>query len=567
MNLHLIQDRENVYFCNMLNRVFIQNFALIDVLEINFHHGMQVITGETGAGKSIILGALRLILGERADSKNISQADKKSVIEVEFSLSSDFVSIFEELDIDFIKDTIIRREILPTGKSRAFVNDTPITLENLKKITEKLIDIHSQFETEKLFTEEYQFSILDGIASNNEKLIEYQKIFQLYQEEKKTLQKLEKSLQEGNQENDYKKFLWQELEQLNLESIDWENLQAQLSVQENAELITEQLGWILERLDADEIGVIDGLHHIKNKLQKINEISPIYSELSDRIESCFIELKDCQQALQDETERVDIDANLKIELQSKYNAIQALLLKHNTQDIQELIKIKNALYTEQNDIENLEQKIIDTKNKIKEHEKSLSEKAIILSQKRQKAATIFKEKIESLLCQMGLEKAKIMAQLTPTTHYNRLGNEEVNILFQANTGFPMKPIQNAVSGGERSRVMLAVKKVMAEYNELPTLILDEIDTGVSGKVAEEIGKVMREMSQNMQLIVISHLAQVAAKGNDNYKVIKYEKDGITRSNIIALSEEEKLQEIAQLLSGSSITPAALEQAKSLIGTV
>lgn len=567
MNLHLIQDRENVYFCNMLNRVFIQNFTLIDVLEINFHHGMQVITGETGAGKSIILGALRLILGERADSKNISQADKKSVIEVEFSLSSDFVSIFEELDIDFIKDTIIRREILPTGKSRAFVNDTPITLENLKKITEKLIDIHSQFETEKLFTEEYQFSILDGIASNNEKLIEYQKIFQLYQEEKKTLQKLEKSLQEGNQENDYKKFLWQELEQLNLESIDWENLQAQLSVQENAELITEQLGWILERLDADEIGVIDGLHHIKNKLQKINEISPIYSELSDRIESCFIELKDCQQALQDETERVDIDANLKIELQSKYNAIQALLLKHNTQDIQELIKIKNALYTEQNDIENLEQKIIDTKNKIKEHEKSLSEKAIILSQKRQKAATIFKEKIESLLCQMGLEKAKIMAQLTPTTHYNRLGNEEVNILFQANTGFPMKPIQNAVSGGERSRVMLAVKKVMAEYNELPTLILDEIDTGVSGKVAEEIGKVMREMSQNMQLIVISHLAQVAAKGNDNYKVIKYEKDGITRSNIIALSEEEKLQEIAQLLSGSSITPAALEQAKSLIGTV
>lgn len=548
----------------MLNRIFIQNFALIEHLDIDLHSGLQVITGETGAGKSIILGALRLILGERADVKSVVKEDKKSIVEVQFSVSPSMKSLFEALDLDFEEETIIRRELLPNGKSRAFINDVPTTLEQLRKVSEKLIDIHSQFETAKIFTEEFQFNIIDGIAKNEIEINDYQDEYRSYLKLKSRLKELQEQLHKGNQERDYKNFLLTELQDAQLDDVHWETLQSTLSTQENAEFIAENLSYALGRLEAEEMGVLDGLSAILHRLQKLAEFSPQYAELVQRLDSSFLEIKDITNELQSETEKVEINPILIQELQKKVNLIQGLLVKHNTESVEQLIEIRNQMQSEQSGFENIEEEIAETQKDILIKEGLLNEKSLIISDKRKSAADVFKAKMEQLLQQLGLEKAKILAELTPSSDFHLLGKEHIKILFQANSGFEMKPIQQAISGGERSRVMLAVKKIMAENNQLPTLILDEIDTGVSGKVAEEIGMVMKDMAKDMQLIVISHLAQVAAKGTHHYKVQKFDIEGVTQSTIKPLSEEERLIEIAQLLSGSTITDAAVEQAKALM---
>ncbi|VDH03573.1 DNA repair protein RecN [Bergeyella zoohelcum] len=548
----------------MLNRIFIQNFALIEHLDIDLHSGLQVITGETGAGKSIILGALRLILGERADVKSVVKEDKKSIVEVQFSVSPSMKSLFEALDLDFEEETIIRRELLPNGKSRAFINDVPTTLEQLRKVSEKLIDIHSQFETAKIFTEEFQFNIIDGIAKNAIEIDDYQDEYRSYLKLKSKLKELQEQLHKGNQERDYKNFLLTELQDAQLDDVHWETLRSTLSTQENAEFIAENLSYALGRLEAEEMGVLDGLSAILHRLQKLGEFSPQYAELVQRLDSSFLEIKDITNELQSETEKVEINPILIQELQKKVNLIQGLLVKHNTESVEQLIEIRNQMQSEQSGFENIEEEITETQKDILIKEGLLNEKSLIISDKRKSAADVFKAKMEQLLQQLGLEKAKILAELTPSSDFHLLGKEHIKILFQANSGFEMKPIQQAISGGERSRVMLAVKKIMAENNQLPTLILDEIDTGVSGKVAEEIGMVMKDMAKDMQLIVISHLAQVAAKGTHHYKVQKFDVEGVTQSTIKPLSEEERLIEIAQLLSGSTITDAAVEQAKALM---
>lgn len=548
----------------MLNRIFIQNFALIEHLDIDLHSGLQVITGETGAGKSIILGALRLILGERADVKSVVKEDKKSIVEVQFSVSPSMKSLFEALDLDFEEETIIRRELLPNGKSRAFINDVPTTLEQLRKVSEKLIDIHSQFETAKIFTEEFQFNIIDGIAKNAIEIDDYQDEYRSYLKLKSRLKELQEQLHKGNQERDYKNFLLTELQDAQLDDVHWETLQSTLSTQENAEFIAENLSYALGRLEAEEMGVLHGLSAILHRLQKLAEFSPQYAELVQRLDSSFLEIKDITNELQSETEKVEINPILIQELQKKVNLIQGLLVKHNTESVEQLIEIRNQMQSEQSGFENIEEEIAETQKDILIKEGLLNEKSLIISDKRKSAADVFKAKMEQLLQQLGLEKAKILAELTPSSDFHLLGKEHIKILFQANSGFEMKPIQQAISGGERSRVMLAVKKIMAENNQLPTLILDEIDTGVSGKVAEEIGMVMKDMAKDMQLIVISHLAQVAAKGTHHYKVQKFDVEGVTQSTIKPLSEEERLIEIAQLLSGSTITDAAVEQAKALM---
>lgn len=548
----------------MLNRIFIQNFALIDQLEIQLNKGLQVITGETGAGKSIILGALRLILGERADLKSIADSDKKSIIEAEFSVSENLQIFFNENDLDFENPTIIRREILPSGKSRAFVNDVPVTLEILKSLSQKLIDIHSQFETSNLFSEDYQFGIIDGLSENKTLIVDYKKLFlEVKQLERKLLQ-YKNQLLEGNKESDYKLFLLNELKELNLDEINLEDLQSKLATQEYAGMISENLAGIFSRFDAEEIGIFDGLLDSKTKLSKVGELSHEFLELKQRFEESFVELKDIVFELQNKAESVEINPELLEELNSKVNKINALFLKHQVNSVEELITIRERISSEQNSFADLEEQIKLTEERLDDFKNQLEKKSIKLSENRKKSALIFKEKIESLLKQLGLEKANIEVELKSTENFNSFGKEEISILFQANTGFPLKPIQSAISGGERSRVMLAVKKIIAENTELPTLILDEIDTGVSGKVAEEIGNVMREMSQNLQLIVISHLAQVAAKGDNNYKVVKRDVEGRSRSNIVLLTQTEKLHEIAQLLSGSKITDAALQQAEELM---
>jgi DNA repair protein RecN (Recombination protein N) len=548
----------------MLSRIFIQNFALIDSLEITLNKGLQVITGETGAGKSIILGALRLILGERADVKSIQSSETKSVVEAEFIVNDHFKSFFEENDLDFDINTVIRREILPTGKSRAFINDVPVTLETLKILSSKLIDIHSQFETSNLFDEEYQFKMIDGLSKNKTLIFNYQEDFFAYKKLVKELADYKIQLSEGNKENDYKNFLLEELTELNLDEFDLEDIQNQLSRQENAETIVENLSLIFTKMDQEEIGVLDSLLDIKNKLAKVAALSHQYSKLNQRFEENFVELKDLVFDLQNEAENMETNPETLVDLTVQLNKMNALFLKHKVNSVAELIEIRDQLEREQTGFADLENVISKLEKKIETASEKLEKTAAILSENRKKSIPNFVKKTEQLLHQLGLEKAKIEIQLTPLENLTAFGKEHIQLLFQANSGFPLKPIQTAISGGERSRVMLSIKKLMAENAELPTLILDEIDTGVSGKVAEEMGNVMKEMSENMQLIVITHLAQVAAKGNNNYKVLKREISGKTQSTIIPLDQEEKLQEIAQLLSGSKITEAAISQAKELM---
>jgi len=548
----------------MLSRIFIQNFALIDSLEITLNKGLQVITGETGAGKSIILGALRLILGERADVKSIQSSETKSVVEAEFIVNDHFKSFFEENDLDFDINTVIRREILPTGKSRAFINDVPVTLETLKILSSKLIDIHSQFETSNLFDEEYQFKMIDGLSKNKTLIFNYQEDFFVYKKLVKELADYKIQLSEGNKENDYKNFLLEELTELNLDEFDLEDIQNQLSRQENAETIVENLSLIFTKMDQEEIGVLDSLLDIKNKLAKVAALSHQYSKLNQRFEENFVELKDLVFDLQNEAENMETNPETLVDLTVQLNKMNALFLKHKVNSVAELIEIRDQLEREQTGFADLENVISKLEKKIETAAEKLEKTAGILSENRKKSIPNFVKKTEQLLHQLGLEKAKIEIQLTPLENLSAFGKEHIQLLFQANSGFPLKPIQTAISGGERSRVMLSIKKLMAENSELPTLILDEIDTGVSGKVAEEIGNVMKEMSENMQLIVITHLAQVAAKGNNNYKVLKREISGKTQSTIIPLDQGEKLQEIAQLLSGSKITEAAISQAKELM---
>ena len=548
----------------MLSKITIQNFALIDSLHISLNNGLQVITGETGAGKSIILGALRLVLGERADVKAISNPENKSIVETEFRIDKQHISFFEENDLDFEENTIIRREILPSGKSRAFINDVPVTLDVLKELSSKLIDIHSQFETSNLFSEEYQFKIIDGLSENKLLISAYQQDFNTYQKLNKTLQELENQLKNSNKEADYQNFLLSELEEIDLESIDLEELKNQVSIGENAGNIIENLNYISGRFYQEEIGVLDGLNDIKNKIQKIAENSPHFEELSKRLDEAHLELKDIHNQIENELEKVEIDPENLATMTSLLNKINTLFLKHQVSDIEGLIEIKNQLSSQQKNSQDLEKNIIDIENQLSQLTEKLNALASDISKNRKSAIPIFTEKIEKILKKLGLEKAKIEVELTDNENFNKFGKEHIQLLFQANTGFPLKPIQNAISGGERSRVMLSIKKIIAENTELPTLILDEIDTGVSGKVANEIGNVMQEMAENMQLIVITHLAQVAAKGSNNYKVIKEDVHGKTQSTIIPLNEEQKLQEIAQLLSGDTITDAAIQQAKELI---
>ena len=548
----------------MLSRIYIQNFALIDQLEINFKKGLQVITGETGAGKSIILGALRLILGERADSKSISDFSTKSVVEAEFKISESLKIFFEENDLDFEEDTIIRREILPSGKSRAFVNDVPVTLDVLKELSERLIDIHSQFETSQLFSEEYQFKIIDGLSENKNLIESYQNDYFEFQRKQRELEKLKNTLSEGNKESDYKLFLLEELEAAQLETVNYELLQSQISLAENKGAISELLAQIFARTDQEEVGLFDGFYDVKNKLSRVADLSLQFSELNARLEENYVEFKDILFQLQNEAEKLDANPEDLLVLQEQNDKINALFLKHKVSDIEDLLKIKEELSLEKNSFEDIENKIAQLEKEIAEASQSLLKKAEILSKNRKQTAPVFVEKVESLLHQLGLEKAKVEVELSSTREFGKFGTEKIQLLFQANAGFALKPIQNAISGGERSRVMLSIKKLMAENAELPTLILDEIDTGVSGRIADEMGNVMQEMAENMQLIVITHLAQVAAKGNDNYKVQKSDIEGKTQTRIFPLNQEEKLTEIAQLLSGSKITDAAILQAKELM---
>ena len=548
----------------MLSRIFIQNFALIDRLEIDLKTGLQVITGETGAGKSIILGALRLIMGERADAKSFAKADSKSIVETEFCIDESFKSFFDNKDLDYEPQTIIRREISPGGKSRAFINDVPVTLDILKELSSRLIDIHSQFETSDLFTESFQFGILDGLAKNSNLLSDYQNMFNEYLKAKKDIDQLKKILSESNKESDYKNFLLTELEEANLDQIDFSDLQNQLSIQENADQISEQLSQSLSTLNAEEFGILPGLFDIRNKISKLSELSSDYEELSQRLETSYLEIKDINAELEEKAENLEINPTYLQQLLTSINRINALFLKHQTDDIQGLIAIREELAASQNSLEDVENLIDEKEKLISKAEIQLQNLSKNLTESRLKYSSDLENKAKEIFHKLGLEKAILKVDITDSPQFNTFGKNAIQILFQANSGFPLKPIQNAVSGGERSRVMLAIKKIMAENNALPTLILDEIDTGVSGEIADKMGTIIHEMANGMQVINITHLPQIAAKGKTHFLVYKDNLSAQSATRIKLLNPDERVIEIAKMLSGEKLTDAALSNAKELL---
>lgn len=550
----------------MLKRIFIQNFALIDRLEIDLEEGLQVLTGETGAGKSIILGALRLLRGERADIKMIAASERKCIVEAQFNLSEFYKVLFEEHQVDFDSTTYLRREIGTNGKSRAFINDSPVTLDVLKTISSQLIDIHSQFQTSDLFNQEFQFAILDSVGSNLELRNIYQSHFREMTQVQKIKKDKEKQLQELQLQEDFQLHLYNELDQAELEAIDLEDLQQKFATQQHATQIVELLSEAFRRIDLEGAGILDGMGELRVKLGKVADLSHEFSELYQRFEQNFLEFKDIVFELQNRSEEVNVDPNLKIALEERLDRINFLLQKHKLTEVGDLITLRDSLSKGQEQIAELQEDILQLDAKINNNKQLLEKSASELSSSRNKAGEKVSMHLEKLLYRLGLEKAQIKIQLSPLQELNIYGQDRIDILFQANSGFELRPIQEAVSGGERSRVMLAIKYILAESASLPTLVLDEIDTGVSGKIAEEMGVLMREMAKQMQLIVITHLAQVAAKGAHNYKVVKVQGGERTTTTIIPLSEEEKLQEIAQLLSGATVTPAAMEQAKALISS-
>lgn len=550
----------------MLSKLYIQNFALIDQLSIDFGQGLQVITGETGAGKSIILGALRLLLGDRTDTKTIADPKKKSIVEGNFKINdSKLADLFKEHDLDFEKETVIRREISATGKSRAFINDTPVNLTVLKEISENLIDIHSQFETSNLFQEAYQIGILDGVAGNQNLLEKYRFEYAGWNHAKSELNLLKKRMAENNKEADYHQYLLQELQKADLDGLNLEELQSQLNALENAGLIRERLSESTDLLDQEESGVLDLLNHLQMQLSQVGKFSPTYEELSERVQSAKIELQDVAQIIEKEEQSIEDDPERMSKLLGQINRINSLLQKHQQHSVEDLIEIRENLLAENDSTEALELKIKELDRLVSEQEASLKDLATKLTSGRKPAISRFEKSAGVVLKRLGLEKARLEIQMRSSEGLNELGQDKVQILFQANTGYPLRPVKEAISGGERSRVMFAIKKIMAESQQLPTLILDEIDTGISGRVADEMGLLMKEMGNRLQLIVITHLAQIAAKGDENYKVYKTEIQGKTQSTIVRLKGNEKINEIAQLLSGHKVTNAAIEQAKSLIG--
>ena len=548
----------------MLCHLSIKNYTLIDDMQTAFPAGMITITGETGTGKSIILGALKLVLGERADVKSLKNSEEKSIIEAEFYLDKQrFLPFFEENDLDFMPQTLIRREIQPSGKSRAFINDTPVTLDVLQLLSSQLIDIHSQFETSDLLSEKYQLRLLDNFSGLQSILKEYQTEYEEYTTEKKRLEQLEERLQTGNKDFEYNQFLLNELQQVELDKIDFQKLEKEANLMKNSEYLAQLLSESRQILEGDEVGISTQIHELNSRLSKGSQFSSELQEIFTRTESLKWEIQDISSEVESLLERLEFDPLRYETVTAQINKINSLLQKHQVQEFSDLVEIKNRLETETSDFSELKGKIKASEQHLQHLSEKLSSLSNELHSKRLQNIPILEDKILETLVRLGMEKAQIRIELTETDRFTQSGTDRIQILFTANVGKDIQPIAKAISGGERSRVMLAIKKLMAENEELPTLILDEIDTGVSGRIANEMGRLMSDMGKSMQLIVITHLPQIAAKGNAQFKVEKGEKSGSVFTQMRQLTQEERIEEIAQLISGANITENAVNQAKEL----
>ena len=551
----------------MIKQLHIQNFTLIDELNIDFHSGFSVITGETGAGKSIILGAIGLLLGNRADMKQIKAGADKCVVEAHFDLSQyQLEEFFEEEDIDYDPtDTILRREITSKGKSRAFINDTPAALSSMKRLGEHLIDVHSQHQNLLLQKENFQLNVVDIIAHNADKMAEYKLQFQQYQQLSKQLQQLIDDIANSKQQEEYLTFQFNELEKAQLNNPDEQDeLEKKIQELSHVEDIKSALFGADSILNADEMGIDNLLRQASNHLHNIESVYPDASELAERIDSSRIELQDIAHDISVKAERVDFDPEEFERMNNRIDTINSLEQKYHVNDLASLIETKQNIEEQLNNISHGDEEVEELQKKVQQQHDKCQQLAAQLTTLRKKAGAIVEKEMQQLLVPLGIPHVRFKVDIQPK-ELSLDGADSVSFLFSANTSTPLQPVSNVASGGEIARVMLSLKAMISNAVKLPTIIFDEIDTGVSGRIAEKMAQIMQEMGQEgRQVISITHLPQIAAMGTTHYKVSKEETAQGTISHMRQLNNDERIDEIAQMLSGSEITPEAVNNARALI---
>ena len=549
----------------MITSLSIENFALIEKLDIDFSNGFSIITGETGAGKSILLGALGLVLGKRADLSSLKNKDEKCIVEANFSIGKyDLEFFFESNDLDYEQETIIRREILPSGKSRAFVNDSPVNLQQLQDLSFYLIDVHSQHQTIELSEEEYQFKIIDAIANNQELGIEFQSFLKRYRVAKSNLEFKKNEFSAVLKEKDYNEFLYQELETANLKEGELEELEQQYQTLSNVEFIKENLDKLLSISNEEAFGVLKNLKEFKAVLQKNVGFSTEYQSLFERTNSLLIEFDDIVKELNRESDLVFNDPEKLETINQKLQLIYNLQKKHNVLTVKELIQIQIDLEGKVVSVATLEEEIVKLEKSIKELELQLDEVANKISKSRSEAIPNLSEQLIAILNLLGMPNVRFKIDIIASETYHNNGKDSLQFLFSANKGTDFGLLKKVASGGEMSRIMLAVKSILSQYSKLPTIIFDEIDTGVSGEIANKMGEIMRDMSKTMQVFAITHLPQIAAKGANHYKVFKTVLGENTVSELKLLNNDERIIEIAEMLSGKDISDSAVNHAKALL---
>ena len=549
----------------MLNTLSIKNYALIDDLKVDFPKGFIIITGETGSGKSIMLDALSLVLGKRADMSALRNKDEKCVIEAEFSLQNyEFQSLFNELEIDYDPQTIIRREILPSGKSRAFVNDSPVTLDVLSRLGEVLVDIHSQHQTLSLSDTAFQFEIIDAMAENKSLLEEYQRLLVLLKNEQKKLQELIDFQQTANKEYDYNLHQLKELKSVTLEEGILEELEESYEEASNIEEIKESVAESLYLLNDENIGILNNLRELRRAFSNLTEYKQQYRELYERIDSAFLDLEDLSRDVADIDENIETDPENLEEISKQLNKIYSLQQKHKVTTVEELMSIQERLEKAVSKTESADFDLKEQQELVAKQQAETSKKATELHKTREKVIPTLTKQLENFMHELGMPNGRFDIKLTSTSHFFNNGNDELSFLFSANKGGDFGPLKKVASGGELSRIMLAVKAIMAAHTALPTIMFDEIDTGVSGEISQKMGDIMKQMSKNRQVFAITHLPQIAAKGAYHFKVFKEDITGKTTTHLKMLTEQERISELSEMLEGKNSGESARNHAIELL---
>ena len=549
----------------MLSELSIKNYALIDTLEVQFDSGFTSITGETGAGKSILLGGLALVLGKRVDLSNINDPNQKCIIEASFNIENfNLKPFFEDNDLDFETLTILRREILPSGKSRAFVNDSPVNLAVLAALGGNLIDIHSQQQTQELTNDDFQFQIIDALAKNNSAIETYQQLLKSYKSTQKQLSDLIASKLQAEKEQDYQSFLLNELTEAKLQGIQLEALELEYNTLNNVESIQTELALAHQIISTDDLGVSANLITLKQIFHKLSDIASIYSPLSERIQSVAIELDDIFNEIETEQTKLEANPNRLQEIDGILQTVHNLFSKHSVNSVDGLIEIETHLLTQLDTLASLDDTIADTEKSLETIVKQLDKLAVTIHNQRLKVLPDLIKQLEVILTDLGMPNAQFKMLLNPSETFLYNGKDHLEFLFTANKGASFLPLKKAASGGELSRIMLAIKSVLSKYQQLPTIMFDEIDTGVSGEIAHKMGDIMNQMSAYMQVFSITHLPQIAAKGQSHFKVFKQDIKNATVTSLKKLSHEERVDEIAQMLGGKELSASAIAHANQLL---